>query len=135
MGTSIHAWPWLQITQFNILWLNPEVESSFPPGLLDLIISHPTTTTLQLPSIPSSSKIIPPKTTAQLLKQQMQKDALEPITDRDDDGNTIAVGTAPEPLPQESDSFSEGDIEQAIQFLRLNVSCLYLIVGIPLEIF
>jgi hypothetical protein len=103
------------VRQFNALWLDPINRDTFPVGLWDAVAS---TTAAAVPAWHERS-------TEERLREQMQADALQPLDD-DDDADADAAAAA-ERSPKNTDLNSEVHlppkmIEQAAQFLRLNVS-------------
>ena len=96
-------------TKFNVLCLNPRAPDSVPQELL-LALTEYISDPLE-DGKPSSSEA--------RLRQQMRRDALQPLDDDEvDDG-----GVGPETILK-SDVFSEEMIEQAKIFLALSVSLL-----------
>ncbi|TFY69927.1 hypothetical protein EVJ58_g158 [Rhodofomes roseus] len=93
--------------KFNILWLNPENPETFPEGLID---------DLDDPELVASlSRQQAGNTIEGRLKAKMQADALQPLTAtlEDDDAQ-------PEKTELRISPYSEEEIQEARQFLRLN---------------
>ncbi|KAJ2924936.1 hypothetical protein H1R20_g12132, partial [Candolleomyces eurysporus] len=103
--------------EFNVLWLNPTNENTFPPGLIDALTSH---SNLLLGLInprqgdPSTIR----ETEAQRLRAQMQADALQPLDDEQDAGSSTRTKATP---VSAVDQYSSDILEEATQFLRLQV--------------
>lgn len=99
--------------QFNVLWLNPEVPESFPPGMLDALGDD--AYTLAAPAVRQRAL----EDVQARLRASMQAHALQPLQPMgtDDDG-------APErpDLRKVGEAFSEEDVEDAREFLRCDVS-------------
>ncbi|TFK29303.1 RNA-binding domain-containing protein [Coprinopsis marcescibilis] len=86
--------------EFNVLWLNPNNQNSFPSGLFDALAMH--------------SNLIPgirQQGNPSDLRKQMQADALQPIGEDDDMPQKKVV----DPL----DQYPTEVLEEATQFLRL----------------
>jgi len=95
------------VWQFNVLWLNPQNPDAFPEGLMAAITDRSFGTL--------SNQIGHADESAQSrLRRQMQADALRPVTSGlgEDDS---------EESHQVKEIFTPETIEEAIQFLRLNV--------------
>ncbi|KDR83538.1 hypothetical protein GALMADRAFT_235745 [Galerina marginata CBS 339.88] len=99
---------------FNILWLNPNNHDTFPAGLIEALASHSNLAVIneqQGDSIQTR------------LRRQMQADALQPITNPDEDDLSEGPGSSGKmkssaPVSAE-DQFSPELLEEATQFLRL----------------
>ncbi|EAU84259.1 hypothetical protein CC1G_01255 [Coprinopsis cinerea okayama7 len=105
--------------EFNVLWLNPENENTFPPGLIDALALHSNLISYIRPSQGSgNSSAAVTDTEREGLKRQMQADALVPLrNDEDDDGTHDSK--AMKSLVSSVDQFSTEILEEATQFLRL----------------
>ena len=105
------------MSQFNALWLNPNNENTFPPGLMDALTLHSNLSAGSLrprQADPTATSI----SEAQRLRLQMQADALQPLHAEDDENSTSRdKATAVSPL----DQYSSDILEEATQFLRLQV--------------
>lgn len=105
------VWP----LQFNVLWLNPMNPDSFPESLLDELDDPELITSLR--------QLQPDRSLEGRLRTRMQADALQPVASLEDDDETSS------PVQDEKHKktpYSEEDIKEAVQFLRLSVrpSCL-----------
>ena len=89
--------------QFNILWLNPKNPESFPKGLVEALNDSITDAGLDSRSVQSR------------LRSQMEADSLQPLKFGLDEDTT-------DERPSMKELFSPETIEEATQFLRLNVS-------------
>jgi len=91
--------------EFNVLWLDLANPEAFPSGLMDAVVVETST------SVPAWRGGEPLPREEELLRRQMQADALEPLDDGDD-------------LPRNADStvvsWPPETINEAAQFLRLN---------------
>jgi len=103
---------------FNVLWLNPSNPNSFPPGLIDALTLH------------SNVAILPENQGDNIqtrLRRQMQADALQPISGNDEDDGEASEGLSAKTqsssvgVVQAEDQFSSEILEEATQFLRLQV--------------
>lgn len=147
---------------FNVLWLDPDNHDTFPPGLMDAMLttdasSHDAATdahNLQpslgntskssdaeeptapeapaSPTTASPSREIPKagigmKSMEAQLKRQMQQDSLQPLKSLEDDldaerGQETRLGPSDaQESPEVPIAFTQGQIQEAIQFLRFNV--------------
>jgi hypothetical protein len=96
------------VTQFNVLWLNPRDINTFPEGLMDALDDHTSAPMLLLSQHDNKNTDIESR-----LRQQMQADALRPMSSgMDDDPGKAALPTH---------DWSSDTIQEAIQYLRLNV--------------
>jgi hypothetical protein len=96
------------IMQFNVLWLNPRDIHTFPEGLMDALDDHTSGPMLLLSQHDNKNTDIESR-----LRQQMQADALRPMSSgMDDDPGKAALPTH---------DWSSDTIQEAIQYLRLNV--------------
>lgn len=99
--------------QFNVLWLNPESPERFPEGLLDALDDPVLATALQQRQAGHSLE--------GRLRAKIQADALRPLKstleDVDDDGGLEKAGLRRSP-------YSEEELQEAVQFLRLGVRLL-----------
>jgi hypothetical protein len=105
------------VPQFNVLWLDPINQDTFPAGLWDAVAST---------AAASAWDARDERSTEERLREQMQADALQPLGE-DDDDDAAAAAAARSSLPENADLNGECHlpskmIEQAAQFLRLNVS-------------
>jgi hypothetical protein len=108
------------------LWLNPQNENTFPPGLIDALTLH---SDLLLGVIKPLRQGDPTfsagpdgrvASEAQRLRLQMQVDALQPlhnVDEDDDDGSGKARSSAVSGV----DRYTPEILEEATQFLRLQV--------------
>ncbi|PSR73628.1 hypothetical protein PHLCEN_2v10547 [Hermanssonia centrifuga] len=95
--------------EFNVLWLNPNNPETFPEGFLDELDDPELVLSLQ--------KRQPDGSIEGRLKARMQADALQPLTSLEDDTPTASKKAEPRPI-----SYSEEDVKEAVQFLRLNAN-------------
>lgn len=106
--------------QFNVLSLDPINPDTFPAGLWDAVASTAAAT--------AAATTVPAwrgrgeRSTEERLREQMRADALQPLDPNDDDADAGASCS-----PKNADFNSESHlppkmIEEAAQFLRLNVS-------------
>ncbi|KAI0356638.1 hypothetical protein OH77DRAFT_1436266 [Trametes cingulata] len=99
--------------QLNVLWLNPENPETFPEGLLDALDDPALVASIQRHRADHSIE--------GRLRAKMQADALRPLKssleDVDDDGGG---GGAAEKAELRKSPYSEEELEEALQFLRLN---------------
>ena len=106
--------------QFNVLWLNPESPETFPEGLLDALDDPALVTSIQQRQAGHSIE--------GRLRAKMQADALRPLKstleDLDEEGET---GIEKSELRKEP--YSEEELQEAIQFLRLGVGPLFSLRG------
>lgn len=94
------------LTQYNVLWLDPEDRDTFPPGLLEAL-EQQTAFTMPLPRDPRRDDDIEGR-----LRRQMHKDRLRPLNAEDEDEGKAAA------VPE----FEQSTLEETCQFLRLPVS-------------
>ncbi len=98
------------IGQFNVLWLNPESPETFPEGLLDALDDPALVTAIQQRQAGHSLE--------GRLRARMQADALRPLKstleDLDDEGGIEKAEFRKSP-------YSEDELQEAVQFLRLGV--------------
>lgn len=99
------------INQFNVLWLNPQDPDSFPEGLMVALTEYSSRAS-------ENQELSSDAATPSRLRLQMQADALRPIAGLDEDD-------VEESTPDDTEIFSSETIEEAIQFLRLNVRTTY----------
>ncbi len=92
-----------------MLWLNPNNPETFPEGFLDELDDPELVLSLQ--------KRQPDGSIEGRLKARMQADALQPLPSLEDDTPTASKKAERRPI-----SYSEEDVKEAVQFLRLNVS-------------
>jgi hypothetical protein len=116
------------VPQFNALWLDPINPDTFPAGLLDAV----TASTAAAGAGATATAITPAwsgegeeRSLEERLREQMRADALQPLGDDDDDDDDVVASS-----PKNADYNSESHlppkwIEDATQFLRLNVSITY----------
>ena len=109
------------VPQFNVLWLDPINPDTFPTGLLDAV--NASTAAAATPPAWSGNKG-EERSLEQRLREQMRTNALQPLGDDDDDDDDDEIAAS---LPKNTDVNSESHlppkwIEDAAQFLRLNVS-------------
>ncbi|KAI0773935.1 hypothetical protein C8Q74DRAFT_797877 [Fomes fomentarius] len=94
--------------KFNVLWLNPESPETFPAGLLDALDEPALVTSIQKHHANQSIE--------GRLRAKMQADALQPLkssledVDADDSAEKVGLPKSP---------YSEEDLQEAVQFLRL----------------
>jgi hypothetical protein len=98
--------------QFNVLWLNSNNHETFPPGLIDALAIHAGSTIVVVES--NSTDTIQSR-----LRKQMQAEALQPISNNVDDAEQLSSAIPP------VDQFSDEFLEEAVQFLRLQVSIIF----------
>lgn len=105
-----------QSKQFNVLWLNPHNPATFPEGFIDALEDPLVLNTIR--------KFRTEDTIEGRLRAKMQADSLRPLN--------ISLDHQDEPEQEQSKStlrqtpYSEEDIEEATQFLRLTVRSYYL---------
>lgn len=100
------------IVQFNVLWLNPSNPATFPEGLLDALEDD-------LIAIAPLKRGRPDDTFEDRLRVRMRADALQPVSNlEDDDEAPIETKETARKTP-----YSEEDVAEAGQFLRLPVRC------------
>lgn len=104
----------MMMYQFNVLWLNPENADSFPEGLVDALDDPILADALQRQLVDNSIE--------GRLRAKMRADALRPLSTSLEDEDT----PTDKPTLRET-PYSEDDIEEAAQFLRLNVSTSHLV--------
>ncbi|PCH41429.1 hypothetical protein WOLCODRAFT_100539 [Wolfiporia cocos MD-104 SS10] len=96
--------------EFNVLWLNPENPEAFPEGLVDVLEDAGLAAALQRQQADHSIE--------GRLRARMRADALQPLaTSLDDDATGAAQEDA---LALRKSPYSDDDIQEATQFLRLN---------------
>lgn len=101
----------IALHQFNVLWLNPESPETFPEGLLDALDEPALVTSIQKHQANQSIE--------GRLRAKMQADALRPLkssledVDADDSAEKVGLPKSP---------YSEEDLQEAVQLLRLGVS-------------
>ncbi|EJF62970.1 hypothetical protein DICSQDRAFT_56917 [Dichomitus squalens LYAD-421 SS1] len=104
--------------QFNVLWLNPESPETFPEGLLDALDDPALVTSIQQRQAGHSIE--------GRLRAKMQADALRPLKttleDLDKEGES---GIEKSELRKEP--YSEEELQEAVQFLRLGADRLTLV--------
>ncbi|GJE84658.1 G patch domain-containing protein [Phanerochaete sordida] len=95
--------------EFNVLWLHPLNPDTFPEGLLDELDDPALITSLR--------QLRPDHSMEGRLRARMQADALQPVASLEDDDETAspAQGEKLKKTP-----YSEEDIKEAVQFLRLS---------------
>ena len=114
------------VPQFNAHWLDPINPDTFPAGLLDAVTaSTAAAAAATATTTPAWSGKGEDRSLEERLREQMRADALQPLGDDDDDDDVVASS------PKNADYNSESHlppkwIEDAAQFLRLNVSITYL---------
>ncbi|KAI0637805.1 hypothetical protein C8Q77DRAFT_1048037 [Trametes polyzona] len=96
--------------QFNVLWLNPESPETFPEGLLDALDDPALTAAIQ--------RQRPDHSLEGRLRAKMQADALRPLKGSLDDVDADDGDDAKAELRRAP--YSEEDLQEAVQFLRLN---------------
>lgn len=95
--------------EFNVLWLNPMNPDTFPEGLLD---------DLDDPELITSLRHLRPDHSLEgRLRARMQADALQPVASLEDDDETTSPAEVEKPRKT---PYSEEDIKEAVQFLRLS---------------
>lgn len=108
--------------QFNVLWLDPINPDTFPPGLLDAVATSTAAAAAAAATSPVawSSDKGEERSVEERLREQMRADALQPL---DDDEDVDDVASSPKNAGFNSEShLPQKWIEDAAQFLRLNVS-------------
>lgn len=100
----------LDARQFNVLWLNPESPETFPDGLLDALDDPALVTAIQQRQAGHSLE--------GRLRAKMQAEALRPLKstleDLEDEGGIEKAELRKSP-------YSEEELQEAVQFLRLGV--------------
>lgn len=100
--------------QFNVLWLNPTDVDTFPEGFMDDLDDPELITSLR--------RLQPDHSLEGRLRAGMRADALRPVASLEDDDETSeAVQESLRKAP-----YSEEDMKEAVQFLRLTVCSSYL---------
>lgn len=94
--------------QFNVLWLNPANPDTFPDGFIDALEDPEVLLALKRQQHDGSIE--------GRVRARMQADALQPINSLDDDETADIAKTELAKTP-----YSEEDIKEAAQFLRLTV--------------
>ncbi|KAI0650018.1 hypothetical protein C8Q79DRAFT_900584 [Trametes meyenii] len=97
--------------EFNVLWLNPEHPEAFPDGLLDALDDPALVASIQ--------RQRPDHSLEGRLRAKMQADALRPLSTALDDVDADTDGEA-EKGDLRKAPYSEEELEEALQFLRLN---------------
>ncbi len=100
-------------TQFNVLWLSPEHPETFPEGLLDALDDPVLVATIQRQRADHSLE--------GRLRAKMQADALRPLKSSLDDVDADADAGDADKTELRKAPYSEEELEEALQFLRLNV--------------
>lgn len=100
-------------SQFNVLWLSPEHPETFPEGLLDALDDPVLVATIQRQRADHSLE--------GRLRAKMQADALRPLKSTLDDVDTDADDSSADKAELLKAPYSEEDLGEALQFLRLNV--------------
>ncbi|KAF4619679.1 hypothetical protein D9613_005488 [Agrocybe pediades] len=99
---------------FNILWLNPSNHDTFPSGLIDALTAY------------SSSALVMPEQHGESiqdrLRRQMQADALHAISPDEDHPGQQSSEKEKEKTVSGVDQYPPEILEEAAQFLRLQVS-------------
>ena len=101
--------------QFNVLWLNPEDPETFPEGLLDALDDPALVAAVQRQRADHSLE--------GRLRAKMQADALRPLKASLDDVDADEDATA-DKAELRSSPYSEEELQEAVQFLRLGVRAL-----------
>lgn len=114
------------VPQFNALWLDPINPDTFPAGLLDALAASTAAAVATATATTSAwSGKGEERSIEEQLREQMHADALQPLDGDDDDD--IVVANSPKNADFNSESHLPPKwIEDAAQFLRLNVSITYL---------
>lgn len=106
-----------------MLWLNPDKPESFPLGLIDALKLH----SGSILALPPNPGVLDGDFEAARLRRQMQTDALQSLPPLcPSPFNDVAVGAVETEIgssaafPHE-DKFSQDTLEEAAQFLRLQV--------------
>ena len=111
--------------QFNVLWLDPINPDTFPPGLLDAVATSTAAAAAAATSPVAWSDKGEERSVEERLREQMRADALQPLDD-DDDDDVDDVASSPKNAGFNSEShLPQKWIEDAAQFLRLNVSIMF----------
>ena len=111
---SYHVLNGLSYIQFNVFWLNASNHETFPPGLVDALAIHAGSTVAVVDSNLTD-------TIQSRLRKQMQAEALQPISNNvEDDVEPLSSAIPP------VDQFSNEFLEEAVQFLRLQVRFFFL---------
>lgn len=106
--------------QFNVLWLDPRNPETFPSGLIDALELH---TALAISGSDEERERHGDSLKARL-RRQMQADSLRPLDFGDDDDPSTTTA-----LSKAESQFSQEVLEEAAQFLRLQVCRYYLLIG------
>ena len=101
--------------QFNVLWLNPEDPDTFPEGLLDALDDPALVAAVQRQRTDHSLE--------GRLRAKMQADALRPLKASLDDVDADEDAAA-DKAELRSSPYSEEELQEAVQFLRLGVRAL-----------
>ena len=114
--------------QFNVLWLNPSNEATFPPGLMDALALHSNAANggpaiLGVGGPSSSAAVAALVAHKERLRAQMHAEALTPL---DVDGNEQDDGDEQQQNKVKKavsaiDQWEPDMLEEATQFLRLQV--------------
>ncbi|RPD61927.1 hypothetical protein L226DRAFT_560632 [Lentinus tigrinus ALCF2SS1-7] len=94
--------------QFNVLWLNPESPETFPEGLLDALDDPALVASIQRHQTDHSLE--------GRLRAKMQAEALRPLKSSLDD---VDADDGTEKAELRQSPYSEEDLQEAVQFLRL----------------
>ena len=100
-----------------MLWLNPSNYNTFPSGLIESLAHHNSGVVFnEDPEDPIQTR----------LRKQMQADALQPVNDDELGNEEESLSTIPakqaSSVPPVNQEFSLEILEEATQFLRLQVS-------------
>ncbi|EIW61709.1 uncharacterized protein TRAVEDRAFT_70009 [Trametes versicolor FP-101664 SS1] len=98
--------------EFNVLWLSPEHPETFPEGLLDALDDPVLVATIQRQRADHSLE--------GRLRAKMQADALRPLKSTLDDVDADADDSSADKAELLKAPYSEEDLGEALQFLRLN---------------
>lgn len=99
-----------------MLWLNPSNYNTFPPGLIEALAHHSSGVVFNEDAEDSIQT---------RLRKQMQADALQPVKNDDLGDEEESLSTIPakekSSVPTENQEFLLDTLEEATQFLRLQV--------------
>ena len=99
-------------SQFNVLWLNPGNNNSFPPGVIEALMLHNNGV------MPFEED--PTETVQSRMRKQMQAHALQPLGNENEDDGPGSAEDSSVP-PEFVDHFTPELLEETTQFLRLQV--------------
>ncbi|KAF7301424.1 G-patch domain-containing protein [Mycena indigotica] len=100
---------------FNALWVNPREPDTFPPGLFEALSLYTTTFEVSSETKQGSDSNKTDRIDAARLRRQMAADALQPLGELTDDGNSAPTLAIEQEFPSEV-------LEETSHFLRLQAS-------------